>query len=53
MALFMESGLAVSMDKIASTAGVSKRTLYARYPDKMALYVAVLEWLSSEATDAA
>ena len=53
MALFMESGLAVSMDTIASTAGVSKRTLYARYPDKMTLFVAVLEWLSSEGTDAA
>lgn len=52
MTLFMQSGLAVSMDTIASTASVSKRTLYARYPDKMALFVAVLEWLSSKCTSA-
>jgi TetR/AcrR family transcriptional regulator, mexJK operon transcriptional repressor len=53
MALFMESGLSISMDAIAARAGVSKRTLYARYPDKMALFVGVLEWLSSEQTDTA
>ncbi len=53
MALFMESGLSVSMDAIAAKASISKRTLYARYPDKMALFVAVLEWLSSEHTSTA
>jgi len=53
MALFMESGLSVSMDAIAARASISKRTLYARYPDKMALFVAVLEWLSSEHTSTA
>jgi len=51
--LFTARGLAVSMEAIAASAGISKRTLYARYPDKMALFVAVLEWLLAERTAAA
>jgi AcrR family transcriptional regulator len=51
MALFLEHGLSVSMDMIAAKASISKRTLYARYPDKLALFVAVLKWLSSEQSD--
>jgi len=51
--LFTVQGLAVSMEAIAAAAGISKRTLYARYPDKMALFVAVLESLSAERTAAA
>ncbi|CAD7339804.1 TetR/AcrR family transcriptional regulator [Sphingobium sp. S6] len=53
MGLFIENGLAVTMDTIASAANVSKRTLYASYPDKISLFLAVLEWLSSEGTKAA
>lgn len=53
MGLFIENGLAVTMDTIASVANVSKRTLYASYPDKLSLFLAVLEWLSSEGTKAA
>jgi AcrR family transcriptional regulator len=53
MALFIGNGLAVTMDTIASAANVSKRTLYASYPDKISLFLAVLEWLSSQGTKAA
>lgn len=41
--LFMERGFeAVSMDAIAEAAGVAKVTIYVRYPDKDALFRAVL-----------
>lgn len=41
--LFMERGYeAVSVDAVAHAAGVSKATIYARYPDKEALFTAVL-----------
>ena len=53
MELFIQNGLAVTMDTIAGAANISKRTLYASYPDKITLFVAVLEWLSSEGTNAA
>jgi TetR/AcrR family transcriptional regulator, mexJK operon transcriptional repressor len=43
--LFMERGYeAASMDAVALAAGVSKATIYARYPDKEALFRAVLKW---------
>ena len=32
------------MEAVAAAAGVSKRTLYARYPDKRALFTAVVPW---------
>lgn len=42
--LFVERGyLAVSMDEVARTAEVSKRTVYARFENKEALFAAVLE----------
>lgn len=42
-ALFVEQGFAAtSIEAVARGAGVAKRTLYARYPDKAALYVAVI-----------
>lgn len=44
--LFMKEGFAASMDSVASSARVSKRTLYERYPSKTHLFEAVLTWLS-------
>lgn len=42
-AMFMERGFdATTIDAVAETAGVGKPTLYARYKDKNALFVAVL-----------
>jgi AcrR family transcriptional regulator len=37
---------ATTLDRIATEAGVAKRTIYARYPDKLALFVVVLRRLS-------
>jgi AcrR family transcriptional regulator len=53
MTLFMRDGFAATMDAIAAAARMSKRTLYARYPDKLVLFEAVLTWLASERTSAA
>lgn len=42
--LFIESGYgAISMDAIASEAGVSKRTVYSHFEDKNALFIAVMD----------
>lgn len=38
--LFSERGYGVSMDEIAAEAGVSKQTLYARFPGKAELFAA-------------
>lgn len=47
--LFMERGFAASsMDAIAERAGVSKVTLYTRFRDKEALFVAALELRCNE-----
>lgn len=35
---------ATTMDAIARTAGITRRTLYARYPDKRALFLDVIPW---------
>lgn len=49
--LFLEKGFErTTIDAIASSAGMAKRTIYARYPDKEALFKAALrraidEWL--------
>lgn len=52
--LFMERGFeATSMDAIASEAGVSKATLYARYPDKDALFREVIREKCESAVDPA
>lgn len=40
--LFLERGYVVSMDDIAAAAGVSKQTLYARYPSKSALFCEII-----------
>ncbi|MEI6556876.1 MAG: TetR/AcrR family transcriptional regulator [Rhodospirillaceae bacterium] len=54
--LFIEHGFAAtSIETIARTAGVAKRTLYIRYPDKAALFAAAVrrlveDWRSSVAT---
>ncbi len=37
---------ATTLDRIAAEAGVAKRTIYARYPDKQALFFAVMRRLS-------
>ena len=43
---FLEKGYdGVSMDKVASRAGVAKQTVYARYASKDALFLAVVESL--------
>ncbi|MGI4940589.1 MAG: TetR/AcrR family transcriptional regulator [Janthinobacterium lividum] len=45
-ALFMRDGFAaVSIEGIAAAAGVSKRTFYARFPDKQAVFLAVVRRL--------
>ena len=51
--LFMQEGFAVSIDRIAATARVSKRTIYARYADKLQLFQAVVGWLNDNAESAA
>lgn len=53
MSIFMQQGFAATMDGIAMAARMSKRTLYARYPDKLSLFEAVLTRLNSEHTCAA
>jgi len=46
VALFMERGFAAtSIESIARRAGVAKRTIYTRYPDKTALFASVVRQL--------
>jgi AcrR family transcriptional regulator len=43
--LFLDQGFdATTMDAVAQGAGITRRTLYARYPDKHALFVEVVTW---------
>lgn len=45
--VFVRQGYnATTLDRIAAEAGVAKRTIYARYPDKQALFFAVMRRLS-------
>jgi TetR/AcrR family transcriptional repressor of mexJK operon len=45
--IFVRQGYnATTLDRIAAEAGVAKRTIYARYPDKQALFFAVMRRLS-------
>jgi TetR/AcrR family transcriptional repressor of mexJK operon len=45
VATFAEFGYAdTSMEAIARAAGVTRRSLYARYPDKRAVFVDVIPW---------
>ena len=49
---FLESGYAgTSMDAIARAAGITRKTLYARYPDKHALFVDVIPWALTRVGD--
>lgn len=49
---FLEYGYdGVTMEGIAQAAGITKRTLYARYPDKRAVFVDVIPWALSRAVD--
>jgi AcrR family transcriptional regulator len=42
---FLEHGFSgTTMDGVARAAGVTRATLYARYPDKQSLFVEVLRW---------
>src|SRR5215469_10908140 len=42
---FLENGYeGTTMEAVAQAAGVTKGTLYARYPDKRSLFVAVSSW---------
>ena len=43
--VFLESGYdGATMEEIARAAGITKRTLYARYPDKRAVFLDVIPW---------
>jgi AcrR family transcriptional regulator len=43
--VFLEHGYdRTTMEAVAAAAGITKRTLYARYSDKRALFLAVLTW---------
>jgi AcrR family transcriptional regulator len=45
VATFLEYGYdATTMEAIAQAAGITKRTLYARYPDKRAVFLDVIPW---------
>jgi AcrR family transcriptional regulator len=49
---FLEYGYdGATMEAIARAAGITKRTLYARYPDKRAVFVDVIPWAFSRAVD--
>jgi TetR/AcrR family transcriptional regulator, mexJK operon transcriptional repressor len=52
VATFVELGYAdTSMDAIARAAGITRRSLYARYPDKRALFVDVIPWAMTKFDD--
>ncbi len=52
MATFVEMGYAgASMEAIARAAGITKRSLYARYPDKRAVFADVIPWALARYTD--
>lgn len=52
VSVFLKYGYdAVTMESIAQAAGITKRTLYARYPDKRAVFVDVIPWALSRAVD--
>lgn len=50
--MFLERGFdGTTMEAVAQAAGVTKRTLYARYGDKRALFAAVVPWAMSRHGD--
>lgn len=52
VATFIELGYAgASMESIARAAGITKRSLYARYPDKRAVFADVIPWALARYTE--
>ena len=52
VATFLELGYAgASMEAIARAAGITRRSLYARYPDKRAVFADVIPWALARYTD--
>ncbi|GAB3011592.1 TetR/AcrR family transcriptional regulator [Mycobacterium bourgelatii] len=52
VATFLEMGYAgATMEAIARAAGITKRSLYARYPDKRAVFADVIPWALARYTD--
>ncbi|WP_082975189.1 TetR/AcrR family transcriptional regulator [Mycobacterium sp. 1245805.9] len=52
VATFVELGYAdTSMEAIARAAGITRRSLYARYPDKRAIFVDVIPWAMTKFDD--
>jgi TetR/AcrR family transcriptional regulator, mexJK operon transcriptional repressor len=52
VAVFLENGYdGTTMEQIARAAGITKRTLYARYPDKRAVFLDVIPWALTRAVD--
>ncbi|MET0700407.1 MAG: TetR/AcrR family transcriptional regulator [Mycobacterium sp.] len=48
VAVFLKCGYdGTTMEAVAEAAGITKRTLYARYPDKHALFLSVIPWALS------
>jgi AcrR family transcriptional regulator len=54
VATFLKHGYdGTTMDTIARAAGTTRRTLYARYPDKRAVFLDVIPWALTRRTDRA
>ncbi|WAJ44519.1 TetR/AcrR family transcriptional regulator [Mycobacterium sp. Aquia_216] len=52
VATFVKHGYdGTSMDAIAKAAGITRRTLYARYPDKRAVFLDVIPWALTHRTE--
>jgi AcrR family transcriptional regulator len=52
VATFLEYGYdGATMEAIAQAAGITKRTLYARYPDKRAVFLHVIPWALTRAVE--
>jgi TetR/AcrR family transcriptional regulator, mexJK operon transcriptional repressor len=52
VATFLDKGYdGASMEAIADAAGVTKRTLYSRYPDKHALFLDAIPWAFTRAVE--
>ena len=52
VATFVKYGYdGTTMEAIARAAGITRRTLYARYPDKRAVFVDVIPWALTRRTE--
>ncbi|OBI88875.1 TetR family transcriptional regulator [Mycobacterium sp. 1245805.9] len=52
VATFVKNGYdGATMDAIAKAAGITRRTLYARYPDKRAVFLDVIPWALTRRTE--